>query len=109
MMGMAVVLLSALLLDCSWHLITIFFGMKDDVVVLDDAFGVSVRHQQFLGLKASILSWFIRDNLVGDGKVCVLLSNASVGEKRNLIAGSIFDHREVAEHVSKVFSFSLAE
>ena len=85
-----------------------FFGVKNDVVVLDDAFGVSVGHRRFLGLKAVILCLFFGDKLVGDWEVGVFLVEADVGEK-NLIAGRFFDHWEVAERVSKVFSFSLAE
>ena len=80
-----------------------FFGVKDDV-----AFGVSVGHRRFLGLKAVILCLFFGDMLVGDWEVSVFLVGAGVGEE-NLIAGCIFDHREAAERVSKVFSVSLAE
>ena len=82
-----------------------FFGLEDDVVALDEAFGISVRHRLFLGLKDDvvardeafgisvilglkmlILSLFFRDNLVGDEKVCVLLSKAGVGEESDPLA-----------------------
>ena len=108
MMDMAVVLLVGAVVGLFLASNYNFVSVKDEVVVLDDAFRVSVGHQHFLGLKAVILCLFFGDKLVGDWEVGVFLVEAGVGEK-NLIAGSIFDLREAAERVSKVFSFSLAE
>ena len=88
--------LECLLLEGTWD--DNLIGMMNDGVSLDDAVFVLVEHRVFLGLKSVILCLLFRDKLVGDWEVGVLLVEACVGEKY-LIAGSGFDHWEVAESV----------